>query len=201
MRRLAAFATAAGVMATVGLAGAASDLGESAWQRLPGHGRLASTTRRSRTTRPRGRPRGSRHGGGGRRRSARGSCGGRRCGSPRAAGRSRASAGRRRSTGRRSSRSSAGATGWLARAPRGAAERAGRVDPGGRRAALQRAVADRRRPQRPAWPCAAPGAGRRALPRRDRRGGVADAGRALRGDRPARDRAAPTRSTGAASSP
>jgi hypothetical protein len=35
MRRLAVFATAAGLMATVGLAGAASDLADTAWQRLP----------------------------------------------------------------------------------------------------------------------------------------------------------------------
>jgi lipoprotein-anchoring transpeptidase ErfK/SrfK len=35
MRRLAAFATAAVVAFTAGLAGAASDLGDSAWQRLP----------------------------------------------------------------------------------------------------------------------------------------------------------------------
>jgi L,D-transpeptidase-like protein len=35
MRRLAAFATAAGLALTVGLAGAATDLGDSQWHRLP----------------------------------------------------------------------------------------------------------------------------------------------------------------------
>ncbi|MDQ3739375.1 MAG: L,D-transpeptidase, partial [Actinomycetota bacterium] len=51
MRRLAAFATAAGLILTAGLAGA-SDLGDSAWQRLPVTGGELGDSSQQSTARP-----------------------------------------------------------------------------------------------------------------------------------------------------